>query len=180
MNNYYWIHANIDGRKKWHMVCDKNPGMLFIDEDFEEDEYDIETYREDFPDNQVIGPIRPPASCTCDENCDEPCRACNTLAGTAARIAYRMSRKDALRYAAKITGEAHTDQNTAERMAKMIHSLAEGDSILFEDLSKTNQTKLKMIAQEMISSVGAVLLRALKEAPETIDFEAVARAAEQS
>lgn len=52
--NYYWIHANISGKAKWHLVYDKNPGLFFIEEDFEEDEYDIEQYKIDFPDNEIV------------------------------------------------------------------------------------------------------------------------------
>lgn len=51
---WYWIHANIDGRARWHMVLDKDPGMYFVESDFEEDEYDIEDYRKDFPHNEVV------------------------------------------------------------------------------------------------------------------------------
>jgi len=57
---YYWIYANISGTKKWHLVYDKDPGLFFIQEDFEEEEYDIEQYKKDFPDNPVIGPLLPP------------------------------------------------------------------------------------------------------------------------
>ena len=50
----YLIEANITGCKKWHLVVDKNPGMYFVQEDFEEKNFEIETYREEFPDNEVI------------------------------------------------------------------------------------------------------------------------------
>ena len=36
------------------MVYDKNPGLYFIEEDFEEEEYDIAMYREDFPDTEIV------------------------------------------------------------------------------------------------------------------------------
>lgn len=52
--NWYYIHANIDGAKKWHVVYDKRPGLYFVQSDFEEEEYDIEEYRKDFPDNEVV------------------------------------------------------------------------------------------------------------------------------
>lgn len=52
--NFYYIYANIDGAKKWHLVYDKRPGLYFVQSDFEEDEYDIEMYREEFPQNEVI------------------------------------------------------------------------------------------------------------------------------
>ena len=52
--SYYWIHANISGRAKWHLVYDKDPGLYFVSEDFEEEEYDIATYRKEFPDNEVV------------------------------------------------------------------------------------------------------------------------------
>jgi len=32
--------------------------------DFEEDHYDIDTYRKDFPQNRVVGPIEPPGQYT--------------------------------------------------------------------------------------------------------------------
>jgi hypothetical protein len=54
MSNLYYIHANISGIKKWHLVYDKQPGLYFIEEDFEEEEYDIELYREEFTHNEVI------------------------------------------------------------------------------------------------------------------------------
>lgn len=54
MSNFYYIHANISGAKRWHLVYDKRPGLYFIKEDFEEEEYDIELYREEFPDNEVV------------------------------------------------------------------------------------------------------------------------------
>ena len=57
---FYWIHANIDGSARWHLVMDRDPGLFFVASDFEEDEYDIEMYREEFPDNCVVGPIEPP------------------------------------------------------------------------------------------------------------------------
>ena len=50
----YWIYANISGAARWHLVYDKRPGLYFVQEDFEEEEYDIETYREEFPDNEVV------------------------------------------------------------------------------------------------------------------------------
>jgi len=52
--SYYWVYANVSGRKKWHLVYDKDPGLLFIEEDFEEEEYNIDMYREEFPDNEVV------------------------------------------------------------------------------------------------------------------------------
>lgn len=52
--SYYWIHANISGKAKWHLVYDKNPGLYFVGEDFEEEEYDIDMYRKEFPDNEVV------------------------------------------------------------------------------------------------------------------------------
>jgi len=54
MRRYYWVHANISGQAKWHLVYDKKPGLYFIEEDFEEEEYDIAMYREEFPDNEVV------------------------------------------------------------------------------------------------------------------------------
>jgi len=54
MSNLYYIHANISGTAMWHIVYDKSPGMYFVQEDFEEDEYDIKAYLEDFPDNRVV------------------------------------------------------------------------------------------------------------------------------
>lgn len=54
MANLYWINANISGSSRWHLVYDKRPGLYFVQEDFEEEEYGIETYREDFPDNEVV------------------------------------------------------------------------------------------------------------------------------
>jgi len=51
---YYWVHANISGRAQWHLVYDKNPGLYFIAEDFEEEEYDINMYRKDFPGNEIV------------------------------------------------------------------------------------------------------------------------------
>ena len=50
----YLIKANITGCKKWHLVVDKNPGMYFVQEDFEEENFEIEAYREEFPNNEVI------------------------------------------------------------------------------------------------------------------------------
>ena len=73
--SFYWIHANIDGQSRWHLVYDKDPGLLFVAADFEEDNYDIVEYRKEFPHNKVVGPIQPPLPCTCDENCDDPCPA---------------------------------------------------------------------------------------------------------
>jgi len=54
MMRYYWVYANISGQAKWHLVYDKNPGLYFIEEDFEEEEYDIAMYRDEFPDNEVV------------------------------------------------------------------------------------------------------------------------------
>lgn len=54
MTNFYWIHANISGASRWHLVYDKRPGLYFIQEDFEEEEYNIGDYCEDFPKNEVI------------------------------------------------------------------------------------------------------------------------------
>lgn len=58
--SFYWIYANISGKAKWHLVYDRDPGLFFIQEDFEEEEYDIEQYKKDFPDNPVIGPLLQP------------------------------------------------------------------------------------------------------------------------
>ena len=52
--HWYYIYANISGRAKWHMVYDRHPGLYFVEEDFEEEEYDIELYREEFPHNEVV------------------------------------------------------------------------------------------------------------------------------
>lgn len=118
-------------------------------------------------------------ACTCDENCDEPCRACNRPTVQAARTAYRMGRKDARRYAARSTGEAHVDSQMVERIAKMIWSLNNGGFIVYEDIGKTCQIKMRMIAQETLSTVGTALLRALDEAPEEpVNIESIAKAAE--
>lgn len=54
MSDKYYIYANISGAKRWHLVYDKRPGLYFVEEDFEEEEYDIEEYRKDFPDNEVV------------------------------------------------------------------------------------------------------------------------------
>jgi hypothetical protein len=54
MSNLYFINANISGRAMWHLVYDKQPGLYFIEEDFEEEEYDIEAYREEFIHNEVV------------------------------------------------------------------------------------------------------------------------------
>lgn len=54
MTNWYWIYADIDGEKRWHMVFDRQPGLFFVASDFEEEEYDIEEYKKDFPDNEVV------------------------------------------------------------------------------------------------------------------------------
>ena len=54
MNNLYFINANISGCSLWHLVYDKRPGLYFVQEDFEEEKYDIEAYREDFPDNRIV------------------------------------------------------------------------------------------------------------------------------
>lgn len=120
--------------------------------------------------------------CACDEHCDDPpCPACNAPTVQAARTAYRMGRKDARRYVSQSVGAAHTDSQTVKRLAAMAHSIAEGDAILFEDLSKTNQTKLKMMVQEMLSAIGAAVLRHLDAAPkDPVSFEAIANAAEVS
>jgi hypothetical protein len=48
------------------MVYDKDPGLLFVAIDFEEDHYDIEAYKQDFPHNKVVGPIEPPKGSTYD------------------------------------------------------------------------------------------------------------------
>lgn len=58
--SFYWVYANIDGGSRWHLVYDRDPGLYFIASDFEEDHYDIATYREDFPENKVVGPLTPP------------------------------------------------------------------------------------------------------------------------
>jgi len=52
--NYYLIHANISGKAKWHIVYDRKPGLFFVEEDFEEEEYDIDMYCEESPDNEVV------------------------------------------------------------------------------------------------------------------------------
>ena len=52
--NFYYINANIDGQRRWHLVADKEPGLYFVAADFEEEEYGIEEYMKDFPDNEVI------------------------------------------------------------------------------------------------------------------------------
>lgn len=54
MSNFYWIHANITGQAKWHLVYAKYKGLYFVESDFSEDDYDIETYRVDFPNNEVV------------------------------------------------------------------------------------------------------------------------------
>jgi len=59
MTNLYWIYANISGSAKWHLVLDRRPGLYFIQEDFEEEEYDIELYREENPDREVIAVPNP-------------------------------------------------------------------------------------------------------------------------
>lgn len=58
--SFYWIHANIDGKPRWHLVYDRDPGLYFVASDFEEDHYDIEEYKKDFPKNIVLGPISEP------------------------------------------------------------------------------------------------------------------------
>jgi len=127
------------------------------------------------------GAIPRKPSCTCDENCDEPCQLCNRPTVRAARTAYRLGRKDARRYIVRVIGGAHTDSQTVDRFAKMIWSLNGGDNVVFEDLSQTCQTKMKMIAQEMLSTIGAAVTRGLDKAPdEPVNIEAIARAAEMS
>lgn len=118
-------------------------------------------------------------ACTCNENCGDPCPVCNRPVVQAARAAYRMGRKDARRYAAQSIGEAHVDSQTVERFAQMLLSTEHGDSTMFEDLKHRMQIKYKIIVQEMLSTVGAALLRSLDEAAsDPVDFEAIARAAE--
>jgi len=122
-------------------------------------------------------------ACICDENCDEPCRACNRPTVQAARTAYRMGRKDARRYAARSTGEAHVDSQTVERIAALIWTATRRAALpsQYDDLCDREQTKLRMVAQEALSAVGAALLRALDEAPEEpVHIESIARAAEMS
>lgn len=128
------------------------------------------------------GAVPRPQPCTCDENCDDPCPNCHRPTVQAAKTAYSMGRKDARRYASQSVGAAHTDTQTIERFAAMAHSIAEGDdAIPFENLSKTNQTKLKMLVQEMLSAIGAAVLRHLDAAPkDPVSFEAIANAAEVS
>jgi hypothetical protein len=54
MENLYWINSDIDGQRRWHLVFDKQPGLYFVKEGFEEEAYDIEEYKKDFPDNEVV------------------------------------------------------------------------------------------------------------------------------
>lgn len=127
------------------------------------------------------GAIPRKTQCTCDENCDDPCPACNRPTVRSARTAYRMGRKDARRYVSRSVGEAHVDSQTVERFARMLWSTEHGDSTLFEDLGSRMQVKYRMIVQEMLSTVGAAVLRHLDEAPdEPVCIEAIARAAEMS
>ena len=119
--------------------------------------------------------------CTCDENCDEPCKACNRPTVQAARAGYRMGRKDARRYAARSTGEAHVDSQTVERIATLIWTMTRRATLpsQYDDLCDREKIKLRMVAQEALSAVGAALLRALDKAPEEpVSIEAIARSAE--
>jgi len=94
-----------------------------------------------------------------------------------------MGRKDARRYAARSTGEAHVDSQTVERIAALIWTATRQATLpsQYDDLCDRERTKLRIVAQEALSAVGAALLRALDEAPdEPVNIEAIARAAEMS
>lgn len=89
---FYWVYANIDGRARWHLVMDKDPGLLFVEADFEEEYYDIKTYQEENPSRKVIGPINSPCSNPKDgakicqrcgsERVAEICAKCSDLCST--------------------------------------------------------------------------------------------------
>ena len=127
------------------------------------------------------GAVTRKLSCTCDDHCDDPCSLCNRPTVKAVRTAYRMGRKDARRYVSRSVGEAHVDSATVERFARILWSTEHGCSTLFEDLGSRMQTKYRMIVQEMLSTIGAVVLRHLDEScDEPVNIEAIARAAEMS
>jgi hypothetical protein len=55
----YWIKANIDGKGRWYLAVDRGDEICFPEVDFSE-EMSLEVYREEFPDNEVVGPLERP------------------------------------------------------------------------------------------------------------------------
>jgi len=55
----YWVKANIDGKGRWHLVVDRGDEVYFPEVDFSE-EMSLEEYKEEFPDNEVVGPLERP------------------------------------------------------------------------------------------------------------------------
>lgn len=55
----YWVKANIDGKGRWHLAVDRGDEIYFPEVDFSE-EMSLEVYKEEFPDNEVVGPLERP------------------------------------------------------------------------------------------------------------------------
>lgn len=96
-----------------------------------------------------------------------------------AKCAYRMGRKDALRYAKRSTGDAHVDSNTVDLVASLIWVAVRGDEAdPFVELDFYQQARLQAVARMALTSVGRAMIRALEEAPpDPVSFDAIVLAA---
>jgi len=106
----------------------------------------------------------------------------------AVQTAYRMGRKDTLRYATQSIGEAHCDSATVDRFSELIWSgigseatsgfIGSGYHPPLKTQSQGMRTKYRLVVQEMLSAVGDAMALALEEAPpDPVDYDAIVRAA---
>lgn len=200
MTNTYWIKANISGKSRWHIVYDKGPGLYFVQEDFEEDEYDISMWRDEHPDAVVIQIDEPPnGSCPrCgigdDTNGDGNCHVCGRLTDeqldrrfpsnlsriAVSKLAYKLGRKDGRRYAQMAMGNLHVYRPQVDQVASTIWSATRGEEAdPFEVLGEHLKIKCRMAAQEAIACAGKFILDRMDSAPEDpVNHESIVRAVE--
>ena len=53
MSSAYWINADMEGKKRWHLAIDRGYEVYFPDLEFAE-EMSIDQYREAYPANLVV------------------------------------------------------------------------------------------------------------------------------
>ena len=53
MSSAYWINADMEGKRRWHLAIDRGHEVYFPDLEFSE-AMSIDQYQEAFPDNLVV------------------------------------------------------------------------------------------------------------------------------
>lgn len=97
-----------------------------------------------------------------------------------ARLAYRLGRKDASRYAGvALRAARQSDDQNADRVAAMVWAVMgdAGECGSFEGLPDTRKAQIRLVARRALELVAAAVGRALDQAPpEPISFSSIVRA----